>query len=1419
MFRRGKIFSTCLLVIFLSLASLGQRTQYIIKNIKVTENFPSALATNILQDSQGFLWTATLNGLYRYDGYEYNAFLHDPSDSTTISDNFLIYSFFEDSQGNIWIGTTEGVNKFIRHEETFRRYDLIPSGDSLIDIEPVKSICQDSKGNLWFACAPNLVFRHNPMHNTFELFHLPEFQGKGTNPSILFADRSDNVWIDSNNGILFLNNESGKFEFYQTDSEFLKTLHKSSVKGFLSDNVDDEIFWIATEKDIYKISKNQSLLERYTLVVRNRKNRDNVIEDFFLNPEDDETLLVFTRINLYLFHKSKGIFTPYTKSETNAYNMASFGLWSRYIDNCSRIWFATEDIGLGYLDLTKDAFEHYDLGIEPSRKTRISPTVFAEDHNGNTWIGTVNDGLFMYDKNMEYQAQFLSDTSNADRIGAADFIYSLLVDDQNNIWAGNWGYGGLHKLSENPAGSNNYIVETSLMIEGLCRIGSILQDDRGRVWYCSRHGVFYIEDINQATLQTQKLDIISEDTLPRNRIRSICQDKDGNIWFASQGGGVYCLKEGEVGKGNIIHFKNEPHNPTSLMNDRVYDVCADRDGNVWAATGFGLAKYSYDTERFTGYNGLNGFDFNFVYDIECDRNNDLWLSTDNDLIHFRPNSDGGPTMKQLTEYDGVPFKEIYSYALSMSDSGRLYVAGLRGFRSEFYRFYPEDLEENKHIPPVAITDFKINNQHYKLDTSITEIRHIELKYNQNFISLEFAALDFKDPQNNQYAYYLDGLQDDWIYSGNRRFANYTGIPPGTYTFRVKASNNDGYWNEKGASVMISIYPPPWRTWWAYTIYGIALVSLLYAWRRYDLKRQRLKQELEMEHVQTEKLAELDRMKSKFFTNISHEFRTPLTLILGPVKKIINSTSDPKLRDDLSIVTRNAKRLQRLINQLLNLSQLDAGKLKIQAQKTEIVGFINNYVQSFESLALQKKIEYNFQSDTDKLEVFIDRDKMEKILSNLLSNAFKFTNEGGTIDVKVDRGQLTIERSETRLRWADRPEPISGKHSARHGSTGHPPADSLQIIVSDTGPGIDATRLPYIFDRFYHTIDDTYIQEGSGIGLALVKELVELHHGKIDVESTIGIGTRFTLYLPVGKDHLNDDELLSDETDALITPALSNIDDQPPAGAADTTQKANIQEAKELPLVMVVDDNTDMRNYIRGYLESQYHVIESVNGEEGLIKSAEEVPDLVVSDVMMPVMDGYEFCRRVKSDERTSHIPVILLTAKAGRDDKLTGLDLGADDYLTKPFDGEELLVRIKNLIDQRERLAKNFQDKIEKGSRVNWFELPAGSISSMDEKFLEKAARVIEARLHEPGFNTEAFGEEMALSHSQLYRKIKALTQLTPNEFIRTARLNKAALLIAGKTDNIAGIAYDVGFSSPSYFSECFKKQFGMLPSEFQEQS
>jgi len=704
-------------------------------------------------------------------------------------------------------------------------------------------------------------------------------------------------------------------------------------------------------------------------------------------------------------------------------------------------------------------------------------------------------------------------------------------------------------------------------------------------------------------------------------------------------------------------------------------------------------------------------------------------------------------------------------------------------------FNPNNIRQNSFIPKLTFTSVNLTGEKLSKEIyngSVELLDEIYLSYDQNNISFEFAAMEFTNPKKNQYAYKMEGFDTDWIYTGNQRLANYTNLDPGEYVFQVRGSNNDGIWNEEGRSIKITVTSPPWKTWWAYTLYILALISILFSVRRYELNRIRLKNQLALEQVESEKLKELDQLKSKFFANISHEFRTPLTLILGPLENVISKINSLDIKQQLGTAYNNGKRLLILINQLLDLSKFEAGGMNLAANQNDLIPFIKGIFFSFESLAKQKKIALQFQSDIDSLQVYFDPEKMEQVFYNLISNAIKFTPESSNKKVLVNVATANMSNLKN----------LSLK------------VKCILISVKDSGVGIPKDQLPNIFNRFYRVnlpfIDE---QEGTSIGLSLAKEIVELHHGQINVSSEEGKGSEFTVLLPLGKEHLEENEIVEDRTISLqIAETINQFNDDNNLELLEPSVK--IEEHIDKEIVLVVDDNEDVRKFIGKQLDSDFKIIEAKDGEDGIEKAILSVPDLIISDIIMPKINGNELCRKLKSDERTSHIPVILLTAKGGEENKLEGLKTGADDYLTKPFSSKELIIRVKNLIEQRNKLREKF-------SREHFTSPDKVSLPSIDTKFLIKVKEVIDKNIGDEKFSVQFLANEVALSRVQLHRKLKALINLSAGEFILNMRLMRAADLIKQNAASISEIAYLTGFNTPNYFAKCFRKHFGYSSTEY----
>ena len=1405
-----------LLSVMLPHTAQAQPEQFKFRHLTSEDGLPNNFCYKIYKDSKGFIWITTRGGLARYDGYNIKSFIYDPDDSTSISNDYHKCNVTEDSAGYLWVGSQHGLNRFDPVTETFKRYYPDPEDPKSVSGNIFWCIYCDREGTVWAGgISRSGLNKYNPKTDDFTVYTL--YTDDSVNRDLMYGANRIIGMYEDHEGIFWLGTSIGLYQFDRQTGELFPAKPITPLDNW----IDNRFSTIAEDKDgklfyvgdwIYTYDRaNESLGLYQPLLHGIFAYRNQGFLDIMLDPYDDGNTIWITQSKyLYKYNRLTGWMDSTCYDPLNSESILGNGLKGMYMEKPGMIWVA----GSHGVNIMKNDYNGIVRHAEFGEEYDDDAISFLEDSEGYWWIGTSESGLLKFDGNMElikwYKSSMVDEYSDIFN----GSLIKIIEDRFQNVWI----ICNTDRLYVYDRGIDRIIpcpqFEASNSFPKF--IFDIYEDSRGVIWIPSRPGLYYHKP-------GEDFETFYRISTPRELYfktsSSIIEDHLDNIWISMLGDGLFCQKAEDRGTEKYVNYRHDSNDSTSLSNNNVWKVYEDIAGTIWTTTTYGLNRYNREEDNFERIIFKNDIGINFCNNIIGDDSGFLLLATQSGLFRFNPNEEMADYKISHQLKQVIPFLDFEDHGIYKDKQGKFYIPGEPNSANGYFSFYPDSLVENQIIPPVVITDFLIHNEPVKLDSSINLKKHIKLKHNENYLSFEFAALDYTDPEKNQYAYMLEGLDQDWIYSDNRRFVTYTKIPPGNYTFRVKGSNNDGYWNEEGAAVMLRILPPPWATWWAYTLYGFVFMFMIYGLRVYDLKRQRLKQKLEIEHVEAEKLKELDTMKSRFFANISHEFRTPLTLILGPLEKIFSRVKDDESKQDINIAQRNARRLQRLINQLLNLSKLEAGKLKLKASERDAIPLIRGYVQSFESLARQKGIDLKFTSEKGNIPIWIDQEKFEQILFNLLSNAFKFTGEGGSVSVAVSPPLAPPE-------GGGLPE-----ESISKGTRKFPPfrgdGRGVLISVTDTGKGIPKEQLEHIFDRFYQ-VDDTYTkdQEGTGIGLALTKELVELHHGKIEVESEVGVGTTFRVYLPLGSEHLSSEQI--DKTSPVTNLAPRN---EVKRGHISHIKKLAMKQelqnlepgtwnlepgtAGEKPIIMIVEDNADLRLYIRGYLDQTYSIIEAEDGQQGLERAIEHIPDLILSDVMMPKMDGYELCNRLKTDERTSHIPFILLTARASMESKLEGLETGADDFITKPFDPQELQVRIKNLIEQRKRWRERFLKKIS-SSGVNPFQpSPDQSIASMDEKFLQKAFKIVEDHLDDAEFTVEQFVQLMAMSQMQLYRKLKALVNLSANEFIRTTRLNHAAQMIVKKAGNIAEICFAVGFNNPSYFAECFKKQFGLLPSEY----
>jgi signal transduction histidine kinase/ligand-binding sensor domain-containing protein/DNA-binding response OmpR family regulator len=1350
-----------ILIIFLLVQKelFAQQDDIVFEHYSVDQGMYETNITCIVQDNIGFMWFSTNSGIEKYDGYNFTAYKNNPDDTNSI-DNAFANTLYKDNKGNIWIGNKRGFDLIDNSAETFTHFKPHPRELETKTNNHVNSICEDKKGKLWIGTLDGLNTFDKSSGNFHTILH------DNNNPESICSNiinsihkgKDGSLWFGTASGLDNYDYKSRKFTHYWNAN-----FNGASTDYFVNTIFEDKsgIFWLGTKNGLVAFDPSNRTSVRYL------QGKGNIVSS--VCEDEYGTLWIGTMgSGLYSFDKRVLKFSHYIHDPEVHNSISSNVITSVYKERSGTIWIGTMDGGVNKINRVKQPFKKYPFDAVKK---------IVRGNNNKLWIGTAN-GYYIFNPENEKSIPYSFGTDE-------------LIEEEKSgdLWIGTLSKG-IYKRDTKGHKTN---FATSPGEEITRRILSMWQEPDGTTWIGTAAGGVYKINPNQ----THLLKVAQNN----GSIKDLYLDSFGMLWMATFEGGLICYDT----KKNVIvkNYFPDSQNPNNTKSQTFLEIHEDKKGTLWFATDEGLGKYIRETDSLCYYNVKDGLPMDIVWSILEDDHNNLWLSTRKGISKFDPSTN------KFQNYDvsyGLPENGLSNIYGCKTENGEMYF----GYPGGIVRFHPDSIKINQFIPPVLITSVK------KLEKSVPIENEIHFSYDENFLSFEFVALSYLSQERNQYAYKMEGIDTGWVYSGNRRFASYPNLEPGKYTFRIKGSNNDGVWNEVGASLAIIISPPWWKTWWAYTLYSMIFVFSLYGMRRYEINRLRLKDKIKMDESILIEKEETEKMKSSFFANISHEFRTPLTLILGPAEKIISGASDD-IKKDANIIQRNSKRLLQLINQLLDLSKLESGKLKLEASKGNIVSFVKGVALSFESLAESKNITLKLLSENEFLELYFDRDKMMKILTNLLSNAFKFTPEEGMITVSInDRSAELFSPSFKKQEIPDQVRNDKWK-------------GSVEIKIRDTGIGIPQEEIANLFDRFYQ-VDNSFTKEheGTGIGLALTKELVELHHGNIIVDSKIGEWTEFTIDFPLGRDHLNDHEILKEKniqpdvilnpddtgkkniTDAIIS--LENRKNSPShfdkLSVTIENQSGEI-ETFEKTIILIVEDNYDMREFIKESLGKGYQIEEAVNGEQGVNKAEKIIPDIIISDMMMPKMDGSELTRILKNNEKTSHIPIILLTAKSGQENKIEGLQTGADDYLTKPFDTKELQIRIKNLITIRKKLQEKFS-KLATLPQVT----ENKKLSSYDEKFMYKVMEVIEKHISEEDFSTEEFGEELGMSRMQVHRKLKALTGKSAIQFIRKVKLDKARKMIQEKNGNISEIAYSLGFGSPAYFTKCFKEEFGYPPSE-----
>ncbi|NLP34154.1 MAG: response regulator [Clostridiales bacterium] len=1328
----------------------------------------------IFKDSRGFMWFASHMGLNRYDGINFKVYKHikdDPSSSPY--DKYT--QIQEDYDNRLWLQYANGgyviydlkTETFVQDIDSILMKLDLPIKPDFVEIDHNKDIycyyhdkndiykyesekqtikiftiandeehkdneiinLKISKDFIWLLYQEGTVERLNKKTKAMD-FRDTFFQKNGGNPTLqrsLFIDKEQQVWLYpaiSDSGVAYYDSKESSWNTLKNYGN--EKLSSNFVRAMIQDKKG--LIWIATDHGginiLNKDTKEITILKNE--ISDTRSIRQNSIISLFCDNEGIVWVgtykygVSFYHPNIYKFKKNR--VTSYFNKGPQIFDCNRL-----YIDSQDNLWIGTDGQGLIRYNKNKDEIKIFRKN--PNDKNSISSNIITalfEDQNNKLWIGTFLGGLNKYENNQFSHYSVKENDSNA---LSSKSVYDLAEDSDNNLWIGTLG-GGLDKLDIDRKTFTHYNQDNHTEIHSNY-ISSIFTDKDKNIYFCSDLGINVIDGI------TKEISSLFNDNLKRDLLTSISFnqffiDSRGLYWLATDKGlNIY---------NPIDHSLIFIHEKEGLPSDEVVSLIEDNNRNMWVGTRGGLAH------------------------IYCQFIN-------NKLDYYITNFD---------EMDGLPSNICNLNAIHKDKEGMIYVGFTRGYVS----FNPSNINPNKKIPQPKFTDLLISNQTIKpntkygkkviLDKTISELDEIILDYNQTNITIKFSALSFQNPLKNHYKYKLIGLDDNWTEIKNGiGVASYSNLNSGKYKLIVYASNGDNVWSEKPLEMMITVRPPFWLSWWAILTYVILMFLLIWFFIQWKLNEQKREFKHAQKMLEVQKAHEVDELKIRFFTNISHEFKTPLTLIMTPIEKLIKETQSQEHKTILSIAYRNTQKLLKMVNDILDFRRLDLNKMTLNLRNGDIIPFIRNICQSFSSLAADKSINLTFTSFINTLPMDFDAEKIEKIISNLLSNSLKYT-ESGNIDVSIGICETL---------------PSNKK--------------DLSIKVSDTGIGIAKEHLEKIFERFYR-IESPHknMPQGTGIGLHLVSEYVKLHNGKISIESTEGKGTSITILIPISNANnfaLEHNEVIEEVMDATQTEStLINKD----------YNKSTLN--KHLPMLLIVDDNEDFCSFIEHLFHKDYHVITAHDGQEGYAIVLDQLPDIILCDVMMPVMDGYAFCRKVKADIRTSHIPILLLTAKSSEENQYLGIEAGADDYISKPFNIDILKLKIEKIIERQKVLQNRFKKQIDiSPSPIE--------IKTMDEKFVEKAISIVEENIGDPEFLVEDLCKDMGMSRVYFYKKILALTNKTPSEFIRLIRLKRAADLLKKSQMFVNEIAFQVGFNDPKYFRKYFKEEFGITPSEYKK--
>lgn len=1362
-----------LLFLFMMLDLFSQNKFENFQFLTIKEGISKRAVSSISQDHYGFMWFGTDGaGLYKYDGINYTNYEYDLKKKDGINSN-LIYATYIDTSNRLWVGTDEGLCLYNRNLNKFDNIDLKKAFSvDYKNVITVKSIIQDNIGNLLIGTYAHGLFKINL--KTLKVTTV-QLNLKLNNSSKI------NCFVKNKEGLLYIGTDLGLIK-YDSRSNKVKTDSWNTQKNKITYPIEslyldaNENLWIGTiSNGLIKISVNQKTIQIDTFPISKNKILSVI-------GVDSHTLMCGTENDGLILINEKGtILHKYLNSKSDSNSLKSNSIWSLYLDKDKRIWLGYYNKGVGVFDKRNNKFNAIESLPNNSNSLQTkSVTGIEKDNNGKLWISMEGGGVDVLDLSTKNFTHINNQESKKYSGLTSNNILTVFIDSKQNIWLGSWN-DGIYFLKK---GSKTFVNFTSKNTAGLTsdQIFSFSEDSKGTIWIGSyMKGLHYYDPLKNKFYHCESKPFVANNLNTAN-IRKVLVDSRNVIWVATLDG-LYQVHRNLNATFSVLSMKNVMSKSikSNKSTNTILSLYESKNKILWIGTaGSGLFSYDGEKNKLAWYTDFPGFNEKLVVAITESSDGAIWISGKTGITKLDLKN---RKAINFSIDDGLLSNDFNNNAIFNDKNGDLYFGSYEGVNY----FNPNKTTKNTQEPLLYFNDFKLFNRSIQPNESksplskvISETNHITLQYDQSVFTIDYISLNYAYTNTNEYAYYLEGFEKNWNYVGHKRSATYTNLAPGKYIFKVKSAARGGVWNKKPLQLYIEILPPWWRTSWAYFFYFIIVVGTFYVINKYYQNRFKEKQAIKFERDKAIQIEKLNAKKLQFFTNISHEFRTPLTLILNPLADIIKHKSLELPNDvvnKLQVMHKSSDRLSKLINELMDFNKLQFNQVLLQVQKIEVVGFTKDIISYFEEEASSRDITLVFESNTNELYDWLDPKMVEKIIFNIVSNAFKVTADHGFIKVNINALQKEKSFPLTNI---DKEIPY------------------FEIAIADTGAGLDKKDIKKIFDRFYQVNNLSKAYYGStGIGLEVVRGFVELHKGKIEVESELGVGSTFTVAFPLGNDFFTENEIIKDTFQRGVninSHLLSIVNDEK------TTQLIS----EKAHTILIVEDNTDLRNYLKNELRNEYKVLVAENGQKGLEVALEKSPDIIMTDVIMPIMDGLEFCKNIKKDIKTSHIPLLMLSAKAMVQDKLEGIDSGADIYLSKPFDLDILKSSLVQLLTSRQIMFNKFYHGISKKTKTK--------TTTVDNEFIQKMLNYIHENIQESDLSVELLASKVFLSRSQLYRKIKTLTGVSVNEFIRNVRLEKAKELIELGNDNINEISYKVGFAYPAYFTKCFKDKYGHPP-------